>query len=134
MEIAREVQVDVLHRKHLGVTTPGGASLHPEAGPQGRFPQSYNGFLSYFVQTQCQTDRNGRFPDTGLVGCDGRDQNQMMFLDSFLIDFRTVDFGHIMPVRMCLFKVYAQIPGNLIDFFQRGFPCDFNIWFHFSLL
>jgi len=32
MEVARKVEVDFLHREHLGITASSGSSLHAEAG------------------------------------------------------------------------------------------------------
>ena len=34
VEVAREVEVDFLHREHLSITTASGTTLHTEAGTE----------------------------------------------------------------------------------------------------
>src|SRR3546814_18997385 len=41
VEVAGEVEVDVLHRHHLGVAAAGGAALHAEAGPERGLAQAH---------------------------------------------------------------------------------------------
>ncbi len=46
VEIAGEMEIDVLHRHHLRVAAAGGAALHAEAGPEARLADADDGFLA----------------------------------------------------------------------------------------
>ena len=57
MEVAGEMQVDVLHRHDLRVTAAGGAAFHAEAGPQRRLAQADGRALAEADERVAQTDR-----------------------------------------------------------------------------
>ena len=46
VEIAGEMEIDVLHRHHLRVAAAGGAALHAEAGPEARLADADDGLLA----------------------------------------------------------------------------------------
>ena len=50
MEVAREVQVDLLHGQYLGIAATRRTALHAEAGAEGGLTQCNHGFLPDFVQ------------------------------------------------------------------------------------
>ena len=55
------MQVDVLHRNHLGVPTAGGPALHPETGAEGRLTQAHHGFFTEFVEAVGKPHGSGGF-------------------------------------------------------------------------
>ena len=59
VEVAGEVQIDVLHRHHLGVAAAGGAALHAEAGPERRLAQAQHRLLADVVERVGEADRRG---------------------------------------------------------------------------
>ena len=84
VEVAGEVEVDVLHGHDLGIAAAGGAALHAEAGPQRRLAQADRGLLADAVQAVAQADAGGGLAFAGRRGRDGRDQHQLAGrLDSF---------------------------------------------------
>ena len=86
MEVAGEMEVDLIHRQDLCVPTAAGATFLSEAGPERGLTQCHDGFLAYAVQTQCQPYRHGSLTDTCLCRRDGGDQDEMMLLDAFLVN------------------------------------------------
>ena len=49
MKITREMEIQILHRHHLGIAAAGRAAFDAEARPKGRFAQSQHGLLSKTV-------------------------------------------------------------------------------------
>ena len=76
MEIAGEVQVDVLHRHHLGVAAAGGAALHPEARPERGLTGAAHRPLADPVQGVAEPNRGGRLAFARRGRGDRRDQDQ----------------------------------------------------------
>jgi len=77
VEVAREVQIDLLHGHHLGIAAPGRPALEAEAGPQGWFPDAQGGPDPQPVQAVGQANAGGGLALPGRGGGDGRDQDQL---------------------------------------------------------
>ena len=103
MEVAREVQVNLLHRQHLGIAAARSAALHAEARAEGGLAQGHHGLLADFVQAQRQTYADGRLADTRLCGADGRHKYQSALFDLFLIYKLDGHLRHIPSVGLYLF-------------------------------
>ena len=59
VEVAGEVQVDVLHRHHLGIAAAGGAALDAEARAERRLAQAQHRLLADVVERVGEADRGG---------------------------------------------------------------------------
>ena len=59
VEVAGEVQVDLLHRHDLGIAAAGGPALHAEAGAERGLAQGDHRLLADPVQPVAQADRGG---------------------------------------------------------------------------
>ena len=57
VEVAGEMQVDVLHRHHLGIAAAGGAALDAEARPERGLAQAEHRLLADAVQRVAEPDR-----------------------------------------------------------------------------
>ena len=77
MKVAGEMQVDVFHRHHLGITAAGGAALHAEARPQGGFADADGRFLADPVERIAKADGGRRLAFAGRRRGDGGDQDQL---------------------------------------------------------
>ena len=77
VEIAGEVEVDVLHRHDLRVAAAGRAALHAEAGPERRLAQADRGALADAVQRVAEADRRRGLPLAGRRRVDGGDEDQL---------------------------------------------------------
>ena len=60
VEVAGEVEIDLLHRRHLRPAAAGGASLHAEARPKARLAQADHRPPAQRVQRVAETDGGGR--------------------------------------------------------------------------
>ena len=118
MEVSRKVEVDLLHREHLCISSARCSSLHTEARTERRFAQSDNRLLSDFIQSQSETDRYGSFADTRLCRCDGSYQNEVTFLHFLLIDQL---FGNLRDITTVIFDFFtgnSDTFGNLLNLLQ----------------
>ncbi len=100
MHIPCEMEVDIIHGNHLGITTAGRAAFDPENRPQRGFAESQHTFFPHLAQSLCQTHRNGGFAFPGGSGIDGGNQDQFTVL--FVLHplhTRLPDFGFIMSVQ-----------------------------------
>ena len=98
MKISRKVQVDLIHRKHLRISSAGSSALHAEARTERRFTKRTYSFLSDLVQPQSQADRYGRLSDTGFCGRNCSNKYQVAVFHPFLIDQRFRNLCYITSV------------------------------------
>ena len=77
VKVASEVQIQLVHRHDLGITSAGGAALHTEARAKARFAQAYCGFLAFAIESVAETDRGGGLPFAGRRGIDGSDEDEL---------------------------------------------------------
>jgi hypothetical protein len=77
VEITGKVNIDLLHRNHLAVTSPRRSTLDPENRTERWFPQGEGGLLPDSGQGLGQSDRDRGLALPGGGGCDRGDQNQL---------------------------------------------------------
>ena len=77
MEVAGEVEVDVLHGDHLGIAAAGRSAFHTKDRAQGGFPQADHRPFADSVQGIGQPYRGGGFSLASGSGADGGDQYQL---------------------------------------------------------
>ena len=130
VEVAREVQVDLLHRQHLGIAATSSTTLDAKARSQRWFAQSHHGLLADLVQTQCQTDTHRSLTDTRLCRADGRHQNQPALLHFLLINHLHWHLRHEAAVGVYSLRVNTHLGSDLTDWFQFAFPCNLYICLH----
>ena len=130
MEVAREVQVDLLHRQHLGIAATGSTALDAEARAERRFSEGHRRLLADLVQTQCQADAHGGLADARLRRTDGRHQYQSALLHFLLVDQAHRHLGHIASVRLYLFRGDSQLCGDLANGQQFTFPRNLYVSLH----
>jgi rRNA processing protein Krr1/Pno1 len=128
VEVAREVQVDVLHGHHLGIAAAGRAALDAEARAQGRFPDAQGGLAAQAVQGVGQADGGGGLAFPGRGGGDGGDQDQLA--DRIVLDLLVEverDLGLGLAVRFDGLRIDAELGGDLIDGQHGGGTGDVDI-------
>ena len=76
MEVAREVQIDVLHRDHLRVAAAARASLHAEHRPERRLAHAEGRMLPELPERLGHAHRHGGLPLARGRGVDARDEDQ----------------------------------------------------------
>ena len=76
-EVAREVQVDVLHRHDLRAPSPGRTALHPEHRPERGFAQADHRALADARERIAEADRGRRLPLAGGGRRKRRDEHEL---------------------------------------------------------
>ena len=130
MEIAREVEVDVLHRQDLCVSASRSTALHTETRSERWFAKDRDRLLSDFVQTERQTDGDGSLTNACLGGRDGSNEDEVVLADALLVDEVERDFGDVAAVVEDFIARDAEAFGDVFDFLQRGFSGYVDISFH----
>ena len=130
VEIAREVEVDVLHRQDLCVSASRSTALHTETRAERWFAKDRDRLLSDFVQTEGETDGDGSLTDARLGGRDGGNEDEVVLADALLIDEMERDFGDVAAVVEDFIARDAEAFGDVFDFLQRGFSGYVDISFH----
>ena len=77
VEIAGEMQVDLLHRHDLRIAAAGGAPLHAEARAKRRLAQRDHGALADLPKAVAEPDRRRRLAFAGGRRIDGRDEDKL---------------------------------------------------------
>ena len=116
VEVAREVEIDFLHRQHLGMATASGTALHTKARTERRFAEGDNGLLSYFIEAQGQADGNGRLADARLRGGDGSHEDEFAF---GLGDEVEGEFGNVLAVVFNLLGRNLHGGSHFVNILER---------------
>ena len=133
VEVAGEVQVDVLHGDDLCVAAACRAALDAEDRPEGRLAERDEDVLAQLAHAVSQTDGRGGLAFACGSGVDGGDEDQLAVL--------ALDFLEDVVVNLCLvlavlFDVLVVDACGLCDLSDRqhlGFLCDFDVGFETHL-
>ena len=126
VEVAGEVEVDVLHGDDLGIAAAGRAALHAEHGAQGGLTQTDDGLLADLVQGVGQTHRGGGLALAGGGGADGGYQDQLG-LPGQVLQSMDVHLSLIVAVVLQVFGTDADFGGDFFDGKHSGLLGDFNV-------
>ena len=129
VDVAGEVEVDVLHRHHLCVAAAGCAALYAEDGAEGGFTEAEHGLFAYGVHGVGQTHAGGRLALTGRGGADSRDEDELALLRC-LMDEAVVYLGLIAAIGDHVLVGKAQTGGDVGDGLHFGFLCDLDVRLH----
>ena len=77
VKVTGEMEVDVLHRHHLRIATPGRAAFAPKTGPERGFAQAHDGRFAKTVHGVAQAHRGRRLAFAGWCRTDRRHQDQL---------------------------------------------------------
>ena len=114
VEVAGEVEVDVLHRDDLGVAAARRAALDAEHGAEGGLTQADHGLLADLVERVGQADGGGGLALARGRGADGGDKDQLR-LAGQLADLGKVELGLVLAVKLEVLLVDAGGSGDLSD-------------------
>ena len=133
VDVAGEVEVDVLHGHHLGVAAAGGAALDAKDGAERGLAQAEHGLFAQSAEGVGQAHAGGGLALAGGGGADGGDQDQLA-LPAALLGQTMVDLGLIAAVGDDVGVVEAKARGDLGDGAQGGFLRDLDIGLHSVVL
>ena len=122
VEVTGEMQVDIFHRDHLGISAAGGAAFDAEHRAEARLTQRDGDVLADAAQAVRQADGRRGLALAGGGGRDRRHQHQLAGLPVGLLDQRGIDLGLVPAV---LFHVLLVDVGPVRDLHDR---------LHFTLL
>ena len=131
MEIAGEVQIDLVHRRDLRLSTAGRPAFDPEARPQTRFAQRNHRALADCVQRIAESDGSGGFAFPRRCWADPGDQHQRAV--RFVIQAAQkieIDLGLVAPVRDQRGVRYPSLGRNRGNRLQGRGAGDFDISGH----
>ena len=129
VEVAGEVEVDVLHGHHLGIAAAGGAALDAEHGAQRGLPQGHQGVFPNAPQAVGQTHRGGGLALAGRGGIDGGHQDQLAVGPPALPQEAGVDLGLVVAVELQVRLVHARPGGDGADVLHPVLLRDLNVAF-----
>ena len=112
VHVAGEVEVDVLHRHHLGIAAPGGPALHPEHRAQRGFPQGDDAVFAQLLHGLAQPYGGGGLSLPRGGGVDGGHQHQLAVGPvAQPVDQGLAQLGLVVAVGLQLLLLDAQFPG-----------------------
>ena len=99
VHVPREMEVDILHGKHLGKASSCCAALHAETDTQRRFTKRNSRFFTYLVECHRKPNSNGGFTITGLCRGNRCNQDELALLKTVLVDKVDGQFCYMLAVR-----------------------------------
>ena len=130
MEVAREVQIDVLHGNDLGVSAASGAALNAEYGTERRLAQRDQSVFANATHGVGQTDRSGRFAFARRRRVNGRNQYELAGSMSFVGKQVVVDLRLVVAVLFEILLGHASTLGDHGDFLGGCSLGNFNVSQH----
>ena len=112
MDVAGEVEVEVLHRHHLRLTPSGRAALDPEHRAERRFPQTRDRPLADRTEALREADERGRLAFAGARRRHARDADQLAVRTvGETVGDGQVDLGLEPAVRLELLGLETELPA-----------------------
>ena len=136
MEIAGEMQIDVLHRHHLRIAAAGGAALHAERGPERRLAQAQHRLLADVIERVGEADRGGGLALAGRRRRDRRHQDQLAVrLALQRLDVIHRHLGLVVAIGVEIFRRDAELfLGDVDDRPLLGGLRNFDVGFRILML
>ena len=131
MEVTGEVQVDLLHRKHLSVATTGSTALHTEARAERGLTQCDDRLMPEAVHTESEADRDRRLADTSLRSSDGGDEDELARLMTGL-ELGEVYLGEVLAVVLQVVGGDSHLGSYLFDRLEGYRAGDFDVGLHYQ--
>ena len=132
VEVAGEMEVDVLHGDDLGVAAAGGAPLHAEDRPEGGFAEADHRLLAEVVQGIAQAYRRRRLALAGRGGRHRRHQDELAVRpvgEAREIVERDLRLGMTIGLERSLGDTQL-VQGDLGDAFELCLLRDFDVRRH----
>ena len=144
VEVTREVEVDVLHRNDLGIAAAGRATLHAEAGAEGRLAQRHHGSSADAVEAVAKANRRRRLAFAGRRRVDGGDEDELavrLGLQAVDVGERHLGLGVAIGDQVLLGdaealadlhdRLHFRLAGNFDIALHRGHACSSLVWMRF---
>ena len=129
VHVAREMQIDVLHRHDLRIAAARRAALHAENRAERRFAKRETRVVSLQPQSVGQSDGNGRLAFASRGRIDGCDQHKPAFLRTIL-QSKVIHLCLIAAVRFQQIGRKAERIGDFFNGLHHAGLRNFNIGQH----
>ena len=127
VKIAREMEIDILHRNNLGISAACRTALDSEDGTERRLTQSNSRILADSSQAVSKTDCCGGFSLARRGGRDGGHKYKLAVLSVGFAEQRKVDFRLMIAVLLNVFFVNMSNRCNLLYMLHLAILCNFNV-------
>src|SRR5690606_18159902 len=133
MEIAREMEVDVLHGDNLCITSTRRTALHAEAWAKRRLTHADDGLATDTIERIAKADRGGRLPLACRRRVDRRDEDKPAIrLVLQRSDEVARELGLVMAEGKQVFLRNIELCANLLDWLPGRLTGDLDVGFHLS--
>ena len=130
VKVAREMQVDLVHRHDLRIPAARRAALDAEHRPERRLAQRDDRLFADAGHRLSQPDGGGRFALAGRRGGDGGDEDELgVAVGGQTLERLACDFGLVFAVRLKLVRRQSQTGGDFHNRLFDGLGGDFHIAF-----
>ena len=133
VDVAGEVEIDVLHGYDLRIAAAGRAALNAEHRAEGRLAQAEHRFLAEGVHRVRQTNARRRLALARRRGADGGHQDELAFRFVAFGEL-VVDLGLVVAVGDDVLALQAQLGCDLGDRLHFGGLCNFDVAQHSNSL
>ncbi len=132
MQIAGEVQVEVLHRDDLAVSASGGSAFDAECGAlAGLADAREDAFSKMRAHRLAEPDGGCGLAFAQWGGCDGSHQNVLAVLNILeAVKHIQADLGLVLPVELKLIRLKAKLVGHFTDGLEFGSLGDLDVRRH----
>ena len=115
MEVSGEMEIDIFHGHHLGISTAGRTALDTENRAEARLPQSHGHVLADAGQAVRQADGRSGLAFSGGSRGDRRHQDQLAGLPVRFLKQSRIDLGLVSAVLLHVFFIHVGLFRNLHD-------------------
>ena len=131
VEVAGEMEVDVLHRHDLRIAAAGGAALHAEAGAERGLAQADRGALADAVQPVAEADGRRGLALARRRRADGGDEDELAVGTAVeRADELGRDLRLVVAVGLEAFGRNAELRADLLDRLLRRGARDLDVALH----
>ena len=128
MDVAGEVEVEILHGHHLAVASTSGATLDAEYRSQGGLPDADYGILAYGAQRLSEADGGDGLALAQRGGGDSCDVNILgLGLVGKPAKYLQLDLGLVIAVELYLVSQDADSSSHLFHLTQFSLLCNFQV-------
>src|SRR6185369_10766044 len=129
VDVARQVEVEVLHRDDLAAAAARGAALDAEHGPEARLADAHRRLLADAVQALGEPDRRRGLALAEGCRADGRDEDVLAprVLRLEALDALERDLGLDRAVQLDLLVAEPEVVGDLNDRARLDGAGDFEV-------
>ena len=131
VEVACEVEVDILRRQYLCITATCSTTLHTEARAERRLAQGDDSLLANVVKTHTEADAHCGLSYTCLCCGDSRNEDEVALCHALLVDELVRNLCDILTIVKYIIIGQTDAGCYFADILELRLASNFDIRFHF---